>query len=106
MHVVISNCPPDQAEPIAEALVVERFAACVNLLTPVRSIYRWKGAIERETEVTLLIKTSAERLDACLARLRTLHPYEVPEILVLPVDEERSLAAYVAWVRAETTPVP
>jgi periplasmic divalent cation tolerance protein len=106
MVVVLSNCSPERAEAIAEALVAERFAACVNLLGPVRSIYRWKGTVEREAEVTLLVKTSVERLDACVARLRALHPYELPEILVLPVDAERSLAPYVAWVRAESAPEP
>lgn len=103
MKLVLSNAPPDRADEIARRLVEERLAACVNL-TPIRSVYRWKGAIAEEAEVTLLIKVSVERVDALVARLRVLHPYELPEILVLDVDAERSLSEYVAWVRSECAP--
>lgn len=98
MVVVLCNAPPANAEPLARALVEERLAACVNLL-PVRSVYRWQGAVEQEDETTLLIKVAAAALPALKARIETLHPYDVPEIVVLPVDTAQSLAAYVEWVR-------
>ena len=100
MKVVLSNLPPDRADAVARTLVEERLAACINLL-PIRSVYRWKGALAEEAEVTLLIKVSSERVEALTQRLRALHPYELPEILVLDIDAERSLQQYVDWVRTE-----
>ncbi len=102
MRIVLSNLPPDHADRIASTLVEERLAACVNLL-PVTSIYRWKGETCRDPEVTALIKVRAGAVEALKARLKELHPYELPEILALPIDEAGSLAAYVDWVRAETS---
>ncbi len=101
MHIVLSNIGPDDADAVARALVEERLAACVNLL-PVRSVYRWEGTIHTDPEVTMLIKVGVDALDRMTARLRELHPYDLPEIVVLPVDAARSLAEYVAWVRAES----
>lgn len=98
--VVLSTMPPAAADAIAETLVGERIAACVNLVGPVRSIYRWDGAVHNEAELLAVIKTTAARRDALIARLRELHPYDVPEILVMPVDH--GLAGYLDWVRAET----
>lgn len=103
MKIVLSNVPPDHSERIARALVEERLAACVNW-SPVRSAYRWKGEVCVEEEHAMLIKVADERIDALRARLRELHPYELPEIVVLEVDAARSLDAYVAWVRAESKP--
>lgn len=103
MKLVLSNLPPDAAESIASTLVQERLAACVNLL-PVTSVYRWDGAIQRDAEVTALIKVRAEGVDALRARLVELHPYDLPEVLALPIDAAGSLGAYVDWVRAESTP--
>jgi len=103
VNIVLSNAPPERADEIARALVEEHLAACINLL-PVRSVYRWKGELQQDAEVTLLIKVSAERLPALRERLRALHPYELPEILVLDVDSDRSLAEYVAWVKSECSP--
>jgi periplasmic divalent cation tolerance protein len=102
-HVVValSTLPPAQAESIAETLVGERLAACVNLVAPVRSIYRWDGAIQRDAEVLAVIKTTAGRVDALTARLREIHPYQVPELVVIPV--ERGLPAYLDWVTTETS---
>ena len=100
VNIVLCNAPPDRADDIARTLVAERLAACINLLA-VRSVYRWKDELQQEPEVTMLIKVSAERVPALSARLRALHPYELPEILVLDVDAGRSLAEYVAWVRDE-----
>jgi periplasmic divalent cation tolerance protein len=103
VNIVLCNAPPERADEIAKQVVEERLAACVNLL-PVRSVYRWKGALQQDAEVTMLIKVSGERLSALTERLRALHPYELPEILVLDVDAERSLRAYVEWVEASCTP--
>lgn len=101
MRIVLSNIGPDDAERVAQAIVSERLAACVNLL-PVRSIYRWEGKVQNDAETTMLIKVSAAGVDALVAGLKELHPYDVPEIVVLEVDAAASLGAYVDWVRAET----
>jgi periplasmic divalent cation tolerance protein len=95
--VVLSTAPPGQAHEIARALVAERLAACVNLLPGVRSVYRWKGSLQDDPETALWIKTTPERLAALAERLRALHPYEVPEVLVLsPLSGSSD---YVGWVR-------
>jgi len=102
-EIVLVTCKvPDAAcaETIAHALVERRLAACVNILAPCRSIYRWKGIIEATSEVPLLIKTTASRFDALSLALRELHPYEVPEIIALPVSA--GLPAYLDWVCQET----
>jgi len=103
MKIVLTNVPPDHSERIARSLVEERLAACVNWF-PVRSAYRWKGEICIDEEHSMLIKVADERVDALRVRLRELHPYELPEIVVLEVDKARSLDAYVAWVRSESQP--
>ena len=101
VRLVLSTCPDAQtADALATALVDERLAACVNMLPGVRSIYRWKGAVERGEEVLLLIKTTADRQDELFARLKTLHPYELPEAVA--VEAVGGLAAYLDWVSAET----
>jgi periplasmic divalent cation tolerance protein len=100
VKIVLSNVPPERAEALAKTLVEERLAACVNLL-PVRSVYRWKGELQQDSEVTLLIKVAADRVQPLRERLRALHPYDLPEIVVLGVEVEQSLQEYVDWVRAE-----
>jgi periplasmic divalent cation tolerance protein len=99
--LVLTNCP-DQAtaDTIAQALVGSHLAACVNILAPARSLYRWQDKVEAATEIPLLIKSTATAYAALEARIRELHPYEVPEIIALPV--ERGLPAYLNWVAAET----
>lgn len=84
------------AERIARTLVEERLAACVNMVPGVRSIYRWKGAVEDEREILLLMKTTMDAVEALRVRLHELHPYELPEFVVLEVD--RLSAAYGAWI--------
>ena len=103
MFLVLCNAPPNEADRIAEQLVGERLAACVNL-SPVRSVYRWQGEIQHDVEVTLWIKVSATGVDALRERLVALHPYELPEVLAFGIDEQHSLAAYVAWVEQECAP--
>jgi len=82
---------------LGKTLVAERLAACVNVLPPMISVFRWKESIEQEPERQVVIKTSIERLPALEARLQELHPYELPEFLVLDVDGGG--AAYLAWVQ-------
>ena len=103
MRIVLTNVPPDQATTMARTLVEERLAACVNMIS-VRSVYRWEGALCDEPETTLLLKTADDRVEALRERIQALHPYSLPEIVVLEVDAARSLPGYVAWVRDETRP--
>jgi periplasmic divalent cation tolerance protein len=103
--LVISNAP-DQllAKRIAHVLVEDGLAACVNLGAPVLSVYRWQGQIEGADEIPMWIKTTAGRQGAVIEALTRLHPYEVPEILVVPVVG--GSAAYLNWVRQEAAGVP
>jgi periplasmic divalent cation tolerance protein len=87
------------AAALARTLVEERLAACVNVLPAMTSIYRWKGSVEQEREQQLMIKTTAGRVEALEARLRELHPYELPEFIVLGAAAS---AAYGAWIRDNT----
>lgn len=97
VSVVLVTVPDrESAEELGEALVRERRAACVNVLEGVTSIYRWEGAVERATEALLVIKTASRRADALVERIEALHPYDVPEALVLPVGS--GLPSYLRWV--------
>jgi periplasmic divalent cation tolerance protein len=87
-------------ESIARTLVEERLAACVNLHGPMTSAYRWRGAVEVEPERQLVIKTTRARMPALRARLAALHPYTLPELVVIPVIEGSQ--DYLDWVAAET----
>ena len=93
---------PD-AERIARALVEERRAACVNVVAGVVSVYRWKGVVEKENELMLLIKTVAAQVDALKKRLLELHPYELPEVVVIPIAGGH--APYLAWLEEQVRPV-
>ena len=100
-----STCPDTvSAERIADALVAERLAACVQVLPGLRSVYRWQGALERSEEVLLLIKTTPERYPALQARLPALHPYELPELVA--VEASAGLPAYLQWLADETRTDP
>ena len=93
----LTTCPAAGcAERIAAALVEEHLAACVTIVPGLRSVYRWQGAIERADEHLLLIKTTADEYPALQARLQTLHPYELPELLA--VEAVDGLPAYLQWV--------
>ncbi|HEY5896837.1 MAG TPA: divalent-cation tolerance protein CutA [Burkholderiales bacterium] len=99
--LVLTNLPDRaSAERIADTLVQQGLAACVNILAPCRSVYRWKGAVQHDEEHPMLIKTTTERYAQLQEALRSAHPYELPEIIALPV--ERGLPAYLQWVAAET----
>ena len=99
--LVIANCPDEAcANRIALGVVEAGLAACVNLLPRVQSVYRWQGNIESASEVPLLIKTTAGRYTELETAIRELHPYDVPEIIALPIAQ--GLPAYLDWLAAET----
>ena len=101
--IVLCTCPDHaSARSLATRLVEARLAACVNLIPGVESIYRWQGAVERASEVLLLIKTQAHRLEALQAHILAQHPYELPEILVVQADS--GLDRYLRWIESETAP--
>jgi periplasmic divalent cation tolerance protein len=100
--IVLTTIPADADGPaFAHALVDARLAACVNLHAPMESIYRWEGEIEHESERQVVIKTSRDRVAALWDRVRELHPYDVPEFLVLPIVDGND--AYLRWVADSTT---
>lgn len=99
--VVFSTFPDtDKAAEVARTLVTEHLAACVNLVEPVRSIYSWKGEICDDRETLAIIKTTSEQFDAMRTRLVELHPYEVAEVIALPI--EAGHAPYLDWLAGET----
>lgn len=99
--VVFCTCPDQaSAERIAATVVEERLAACVNMLPGLTSIYRWREQIQRDTELLLLLKTQGTVYPLLEARIRELHPYDVPEIIALPVRMGSS--AYLDWIAANT----
>ena len=99
--LVITNLPDaESARALATKLIEQRVAACVNILAPCLSIYRWEGRLEEAEEVPLLIKTSAPRYAALEEAIRAYHPYELPEIVAVRI--EKGLPDYLAWVAAST----
>ena len=99
--LVFTNLPdPAAAQALAAALIERRLAACVNVLAACTSVYRWKGDVETAAEVPVLIKTTADRYPALEQAIRSLHPYEVPEIVAVPISH--GLPQYLDWVQAET----
>jgi periplasmic divalent cation tolerance protein len=102
--IVLTTLPIESdAEQFASQLVEEKLVACVSLLPAMRSVYWWKGAVERAEERQLLLKTSSTNLTALEARVRALHPYDVPEFLVIPITH--GSADYLSWL-AENTQAP
>jgi len=91
------------ATRLAPTLVDEHLAACVNVLPPMQSIYRWQGQVHVDDERQLVIKTSSDRVEALQFRVRALHPYELPEFLV--IDVAGGSQAYLAWLTQATTPL-
>jgi periplasmic divalent cation tolerance protein len=103
--LVLTTLPGDaDAGAFAQTLVEDRLAACVNLLPLMESVFRWEGRIDRDTERQMLIKTSHERVPALWERVRALHPYDVPEFIVLPIVDGN--AAYLKWLGESTSAVP
>ena len=101
--LVLTNLPDRAAaERLADALIEKRLAACVNILAPCKSVYRWKDAVQHDDEHPMLIKSTAEGYPALEAAIRAGHPYELPEIIAVSI--ERGLPAYLDWIAAETNP--
>jgi periplasmic divalent cation tolerance protein len=101
--LVLTTLPMEgDAEKFASLLVEQRLAACVSILPAMRSVYRWQGAVERADERQLLIKTASTRVADLEARIRELHPYDVPEFVVIPISS--GSPAYLSWLSASTQP--
>lgn len=95
--LVLSTCADlNSAEQLAETLLSQRLAACINILPGARSLYVWKGTMQRDNEVVLLIKTHTDRLEKLKQVLPLLHPYELPELIAVPIDD--GLPAYLGWL--------
>jgi periplasmic divalent cation tolerance protein len=99
--VLVTTPTPERAAEIARALVEERLAACGNVVPGLRSIYRWEGRVQEDPEALLILKTTRARFEALRDRVLALHPYQVPEVIALPV--EAGSAPYLAWIAAETS---
>ena len=101
--IVLTTFPADgDVDTFARTLVEEGLAACINILPPMTSIYRWKGAIETAGERQLILKTAAATVDRLQSRLKELHPYDVPEVLVLPVID--GSPGYLSWLLGTPDP--
>jgi len=96
----------ESAEAAAEALLAEGLIACANIIGEARSVFRWKGEVQRETEIVVLFKTNAAKAERTAARIADLHPYDEPAVLNLAVDPSGSSAAFLAWVASETGDPP
>ena len=103
IHVVvlITASSRNEAEGIARLLVEKMLAACVNIVEGVTSIYRWKGSIEKSSEVLLIVKTTLEKVPALIDAVRSVHSYEVPEIIALPIIA--GFEKYLDWVSEEVS---
>ncbi len=102
LQVVLCTAPDSEtAGSIAEALIAEKLAACVNVLPGITSVYRWQGAVEQAEEVLLVIKTGAGAWSRLEARIRALHPYELPEIIAVPIETGQQ--NYLDWIRESLT---
>jgi periplasmic divalent cation tolerance protein len=99
--VLVTVASRADGERIAESLVGEQHAACVNIVGPIRSVYRWQGEVCRDDEHLLLIKTTDTGYAALEARVKELHTYDVPEVIALPID--RGSSAYLEWLRGNVT---
>ena len=96
-HLILWTCPNNQvAEQLATSLVEQRLSACINIVPGLTSIYRWQGKLEKGTEVLLMIKTTRERYTAVETAIRQQHPYELPEIIAVTLDEGSS--DYLRWL--------
>lgn len=101
MLAMLTNCPDaETADTIAEALILARLAACANRYAPITSLYHWEGAVERATEIPLLLKTRPELAERVEAEIRRLHPYDCPPILRMGLEAN---ADFLAWIADETT---
>ena len=101
MLAILTNCPDaETADTIAEELILARLAACANRYAPITSLYHWEGAVERATEIPLLLKTRPELAERVEAEIRRLHPYDCPPILRMGLEANTD---FLAWIADETT---
>jgi periplasmic divalent cation tolerance protein len=101
-RIVLTTSSADEARKLARELIEQRLAACVNIVSQVESVYRWQGKVDTAAECILVIKTEAKTIAALQAALHELHPYELPECLVLDVADGDE--AYMAWIRTNVEP--
>ena len=102
VYVTVSNAR--EAERIANSLVMEHLAACANILGSIRSIYFWQGNLECSSEVAMLLKTTESLVPAVISRVKSMHSYDCPAVLVLPVVDGHD--TFLQWIRSETQPAP
>lgn len=102
MRVVLCTCPSEAAKELAHALVEERLVACVNIVPGVTSIYRWEGKVCEDGETLLIMKTQASLIEALTSRILALHPYDVPEVIALPLADGEGNPAYLRWLMEQT----
>ena len=102
--LVMTNFPDKKgAVALAEALIAQHLAACVNVLSPCNSIYRWQGTVESADEIPVLIKTLRQHYDRVEQLIKIMHPYELPEVIMVPILN--GLPAYLQWIANETQPL-
>jgi len=99
--ILTTTADPQQARPLASALVSQRLAACVNILPAIHSVYEWQGQVQQESECQLLIKTTTERVSAVKQWLAEHHPYELPECLVVQIDDGSE--AFMQWLQQQVS---
>jgi len=100
MRMVLCTCPQGSADSIADAILKDRLAACVNIIPEIRSKYRWKGELQADSESLLIIKTRADLVADLITRVKEVHPYQVPEIIAFEIKEGN--ADYLRWISEET----
>lgn len=98
--ILLTTAPVEVGESLARRLVEAQVAACVNILPAMVSVYRWKGEVQRDRECQLVVKTTGDRVQAARDLLREHHPYELPECLVIRIDDGDS--AYLSWITEQT----
>jgi len=100
VRVVFISIPRDEANKLARTLVEKRLAACINIVPKIESYFRWVNKVEHDEEALLIAKTTQQRIDELMLYVQANHPYELPEVISLPLSE--GLPDYVAWVKKET----
>jgi len=103
VRVVLCTCPAEVARDLARPLVEERLVACVNIVPGLTSIYRWEGKVCEDGESLLVMKTRAALMEQLSARIVELHPYDVPEVIALPLSPGEGNPAYLDWLLEQTT---
>lgn len=103
MRVVFCTCPSAQSKALARTLVEERLVACVNIVPGLTSVYRWEGAVCEDGEDLLVMKTRASLMEKLTPRIIELHPYDVPEVIALPLAEGEGNPAYLDWLLQQTS---